>query len=108
MKEVDSIVRFQADIDLMISAERQLRFDRPELADILKQAQAMHVLAPDYGAALGKFSGDLAPIPLVKELTFASRAIATFQVTPEFRAFQANGERMSEVAASIGMEFARC
>jgi hypothetical protein len=107
MKETDSIVRFQAELDLMGNTERQPRFAQPELAHILKQMSEMEILVPKSALALGKFSIDLASSPLVKELTLASRAIAAFQVSPEFRAFQANAARITEVTASIGMELAR-
>lgn len=107
MKEMYSNPRSRAELDLMGSAERQLRFTQPELALILKQVREMEILVPESALALGKFSIDLASSALVKELTLTSRAIAAFQVSPEFRAFEASAARISEVTASIGIELAR-
>jgi Predicted pPIWI-associating nuclease len=107
MKEPDSILRVQAELDLMSNAERQLWFTQAEMARILKQTREMEILVPKSALALAQFSIDLASSPLVKELTLASHAIAAFQMSPEFRAFQANAGRIAEVTASVGMELAR-
>jgi Predicted pPIWI-associating nuclease len=107
MKEMDSILRLHTELDLMGNAERQLRFAQPELARLLEQTREMEILVPKHALAIEKFSIDLTLSPLVKELNLASRAIASFQMCPEFRAYQANATRISEMTASIGLEFAQ-
>jgi len=106
MKEWDSILRLQTELDLMGNAQRQLRFAQPELERFLKQTRAMEIMAPKSALTIEKFPIDLGLSPLVKELNLASRAIAAFQASSDFRAFQANAARISEVTASIAMEFA--
>jgi hypothetical protein len=101
MKELDSILRLQTQLDLAGNAERQLRLEHSELERVLKQTQAMEVLLPTSALAL-----TLASSPLVKELNLASSAIAAFQMGSDFRAFQANAAGISEVTANVGMDFA--
>ncbi len=107
MKEVDSILRLLTELNLMGNAERQLRFAQPELERLLRQTRAVDILVPTSALAIEKLSIDLASSPLVKELNLASRAIASFQMSPEFRACQANAARLSEMTASIEVEFAQ-
>ena len=107
MKNTDSILRLQTELDLIGNAERQLRFARPEFERILKQRREMEALIPKYTAVFEGYSLAWASSPLFKELNLASRAIAELHLRPEFMSFQANVAGLSQVAASVGEEFAR-
>lgn len=106
MKETDSILRLQTELDLVGHAERQLRVAQPELSRMLKQIHEMEILVPKGALAIERISMQLATSPLIKELALASSAIAAFQMSPEFRAFRANAVQVSDFAASVEMKFA--
>lgn len=96
MREIETMLSLQKALGLRGNTDFQLCFSE-ELSKALTPSSFV----------VGKLSAEFGTSHLLKELTLASRAIAGFRESEDFRALQTNMARISEATLSAAMEYGK-